>query len=246
LEGRRVFPQVMPGIPRGHPPRLQCETTESLTTARDFHASLSLCRHHGDMSAVPSLIYQGMEEFRRRASLQQTVRCNGTREKKGRRETTCHTGGELIVPDTEHDDRRGVRFASHAIINMSYCSVVSAHSVTPKKKRTMTGPETSLFCPQFARSRHDSSMVGDHYPAGRYSGSRIILITAPSQRSGLSSGILRFSSPVTAAGPLLTRNRIPDYSSRGTYRAHVFYVTRFCRNQSRKKGKAYGQPWPRP
>lgn len=54
-----------------------------------------------------------------------------------------------------------------------------------------------------------SSMVRHFSPAGRFSGSRIVLPTAPSQGYHVPSGIMRLSSPATAAGPLLNLTGFP-------------------------------------
>jgi hypothetical protein len=88
-----------------------------------------------------------------------------------------------------------------------------------KKTRTNPGPGTSLFCPQFARSHRDTSMVGDRIPAGRSSGSRIVLLTTPSQGQHCSQWHCVVFVPGYSGGPTPDSYRIPDYSSMGTCRA---------------------------
>lgn len=96
-----------------------------------------------------------------------------------------------------------------------------------KKTRTNIGPGTSLFCPQFARSHRDTSMVGDRYPAGRSSGFRIILLATPSQGLYRPQWHSVVFVPGYSGGPTPDYDRIPDYSSLGTCRA--FYLLLYPR-----------------
>lgn len=57
---------------------------------------------------------------------------------------------------------------------------------------------------------HFSTVVRYRYSSvGRSSGLRVILLTAPSRLSEKVSGVMRLSSPITAAGPLLICTGFP-------------------------------------